>query len=242
MSANMQAGADDPLLGRRIAGKIELLELLGKGGMGRVYRAHHLFLKKHVAIKVLVGVRSANAAAADERARFEREARAASQLDHPNTVTILDYGIDGDDRLAYIAMELVEGHTLESLLAAGPLDERRALTIMAQILAALAAAHDKNILHRDMKPSNVLLVQKRDDDGVMTDFAKVCDFGLAKVVKADAPGHSLMAKLTNVGAFLGTPAYASPEQARGEPLDARGDIYACGAMLYRMLGGRAPHA
>lgn len=220
---------------------MRLFELLGKGGMGKVYRAHHLLLKKAVAIKVLQTGSSADTATEEERARFTREARAASALDHPNTVQVLDYGIDGEDRLLYIAMELIEGETLASALVRGSLEPRRACRIMAQILAGLAHAHDKGILHRDMKPGNVLLVQKKNDDGVLTDFVKVCDFGLAKVVRMEGPSSSIHAPLTELGAFLGTPTYASPEQARGETLDERTDVYSCGAIMYRMLGGTVPY-
>ncbi len=227
----------DPLIGRVIAGKMELSELLGAGAMGKVYRARHRGLDKTVAIKVLHAEASAAPTLA---ARFQAEARAASRLDHPNSLRVLDFGEDGPDALLYIAMELLEGETLQSVLARErKLAPSRAAWIMGQVCSALAAAHDQGVIHRDVKPANVILTTQRGDQGLVGDFVKVCDFGLAKVLDTHSETSS-SGPLTQQGVVLGTPAYMSPEQAKGEPVDHRADIYACGVMLYRMLSGRKP--
>jgi len=229
-------GDVDPLLSRVIAGKMELRAVLGAGAMGVVYRAHHLALDKQVAIKVL---RSEGKSDPTRARRFKAEARAASRLDHPNSVHVLDFGEDGPDGLLYLAMEFLEGEDLQNLLKRERvLAPERAARILTQVLGALAAAHDSGVIHRDMKPGNVMLLRRTDDDGRTEDFVKVCDFGLAKILDGldDASG----APLTKQGAIFGTPAYMAPEQARGEPLDGRADVYACGVILYKMLTGEAP--
>jgi hypothetical protein len=229
--------SDDPLIGRVIAGKMELLELLGAGAMGKVYRARHRGLDKIVAIKVLHAEASAAPSIA---ARFKAEARAASRLDHPNSLQILDFGEDGNDKLLYLAMEFLEGETLQSLLARHKkLSPSRAAWIMGQVCSALAAAHDRGIIHRDVKPANVMLINKRGDTGLIEDVVKVCDFGLAKILDTQDENSS-SGPLTQQGVVLGTPAYMSPEQAKGELVDHRADIYACGVILYRMLSGKKP--
>jgi serine/threonine-protein kinase len=227
----------DPLIGRVVAGKMELLELLGSGAMGKVYRAHHRALDKTVAIKVLHSESGVSPAIA---LRFKSEARAASRLDHPNSLQILDFGEDGPDHLLYIAMEFLEGVTLQSLLAReGKLTPHRTAWIMGQVCSALAAAHDQGVIHRDVKPANVILTRKRGDHGIIQDHVKVCDFGLAKVLDTD-PERSSNGPITQQGAVLGTPAYMSPEQAKGETVDHRSDVYSCGVILYRMLSGKKP--
>ncbi|MCK6546982.1 serine/threonine protein kinase, partial [Myxococcota bacterium] len=229
--------ARDPLIGRVIAGKLELVELLGAGAMGKVYRAHHRGLDKTVAIKVLHKTESLQP---DLVLRFQAEARAASRLDHPNSLRILDFGEDGADHLLYIAMEFLDGEDLASVLRReGRLDARRTGEIMVQVLAALAVAHQEGVVHRDMKPGNIMLLERFDDAGERHDFVKVCDFGLAKIL--DAPiEDSKGAPLTKQGMIMGTPAYMSPEQASGVPLDGLSDVYSCGVILYQMLAGRTP--
>jgi Tol biopolymer transport system component/predicted Ser/Thr protein kinase len=201
-------------------GPYEIIALVGKGGMGEVYRAHDPRLRRDVAIKI-------SSQRFDER--FEREARAIAALNHPNICHIYDVGPD------YLVMELVEGPTLKERIEEGaiPLDE--ALRIADQIAEALAAAHEKFITHRDLKPGNV----KIKDDGTV----KVLDFGLAKMggtptarESEDSPTFSMT--LTQTGVILGTAAYMSPEQARGKPVDARSDIWAFGVVLYEMLTAR----
>jgi serine/threonine-protein kinase len=227
----------DPLIGRVIAGKMELLEVLGSGAMGKVYRARHRGLDKMVAIKVLHPEAVASPSIAG---RFKAEARAASKLDHPNSLQILDFGEDGPDKLLYLAMEILEGDTLQSLLQRERrLTPQRAAWIMGQVCSALAAAHDRGVVHRDVKPANVMLTVKRGDEGLVSDWVKVCDFGLAKLLDSGSESSS-SGPLTQQGMVLGTPAYMSPEQAKGETVDHRSDVYSCGVILYRMLSGQKP--
>ncbi len=220
------------LIGRMIAGKMEVLEHLGGGGMGWVFSAHHHALGKKVAIKVLKRMGDPLHAK-----RFEVEARSASRLEHPNAVTILDFGEDGDDRLVYIAMEFVEGRDVDRLIRAeAPIEPRRAAALMIQALAGLASAHEAGVVHRDLKPANIMVTTRTNDDGEPEEFVKVCDFGLAKLLDPEAPTQAL----TRRGMIVGTPDYMSPEQAVGDPVDGRTDVYAAGVILYEMLTGRRP--
>ncbi|MCA9555622.1 MAG: protein kinase [Myxococcales bacterium] len=220
------------LIGRRIAGKMEVLEHLGGGGMGWVFSAYHHALGKKIAIKVLKRLGDPLHAQ-----RFALEARSASRLEHPNAVTILDFGEDGPDRLVYLAMEFLEGQDLDRIIRLeAPMEPRRAVSIMAQVLAALTSAHESGVIHRDLKPANVMVASRTDDDGELVEFVKVCDFGLAKIMDGERPGPGL----TRRGMIVGTPEYMSPEQAVGDPLDGRTDVYACGVILYEMLTGRRP--
>lgn len=222
------------MLGRVIAGKLRVESLLGVGSMGRVYRAHHLSLEKDVAIKVL---RESPLPDPTRSRRFAREAKAASRLNHPNSVAVLDFGEDGQDKLLYIAMELVRGEDLQSLIDRGTLlGVDRICQIMIQALAALAAAHDAGIIHRDMKPSNIVLVRQLNDEGEMAEVVKVCDFGVAKFQSgADTLDGGRAAQKV-----VGTPLYMSPEQATGDGLDHRTDLYSCGVIMYEMLTGQPP--
>jgi serine/threonine protein kinase len=222
------------LVGRTIAGKLELIELLGQGSMGQVYRAQHTALNKPIAIKVM---RPEMKPTEEQLARFRAEAQASSRLDHPNTVQVLDFGEDGDDKLLYIAMEFLPGEELSRPLQRdGQFEIPRACTIARQILAALSAAHDSGIVHRDIKPGNIMLVQKTTDEGDTIESVKVCDFGIAKLLIAEEG----VEPLTMEGVSLGTPAYAAPEQILGQSIDGRADLYATGVILYTMLAGQRP--
>ena len=215
--------------GSRI-GAYEIVAPLGAGGMGEVYRARDTRLRREVAIKILPEV---FALEADRRARFEREAQVLAGLNHPNIAAV--YGFEDVGSTAAIVMELVEGPTLSDLVARGPQPLPDALHIARQIALALEAAHDKNVIHRDLKPANVKLTP----EGTV----KVLDFGLAKALAGDtgAPhlteSPTMATAATRAGVILGTPAYMSPEQARGHPVDQRADIWALGCVLYELLTG-----
>lgn len=217
--------------GHVIAGRYRVEGKLGTGGIGVVYRAAQLPLERAVAVKVLhedlLELR-------ELRARFEREARVLSALSHPHVVAISDYGIDGDR--PFLAMELLEGQSLEEVVREDPLDPDRALKIATQLLRGLAFAHQKGIAHRDLKPANVYLVALGDDP----EHAKLLDFGLARVIESEGPHDVAATLLTKRGVVFGTPAYMSPEQASGATVDERSDVYSMGVLLFELLAGRRP--
>jgi serine/threonine protein kinase len=225
------------LIGRTLARKYAIEELIGSGGMGAVYRARQVALDKWVAVKVL---HREMAGEPKFVARFKREALSASRLDHPNSLRVLDFG--EDQGLLYLVMEYVEAEDLLSILdRAWPLETERIVSVVSQTLAALGVAHDLGIVHRDIKPENILVEAGVDDDGLPTDVIKVCDFGVAKLAPRGAgDADSFSPRLTVDGLAIGTPDYMSPEQARGEAVDGRSDLYSVGVVLYRMLAGRAP--
>ena len=209
----------------RLGGRYELGDLLGIGGMAVVRLASDLRLDRTVAVKVLRGELAENPTF---QTRFRREARAAASLDHPAVVSVYDAGEDTVDGLltSYIVMEYVQGQDLRALLRSGPVEPRRALEITASVLDALGTAHRNGIVHRDIKPANVMLTP--------TGAIKVMDFGVARAV-AD-----MSASLTQTAAVIGTAHYLSPEQARGDTVDARSDLYSTGCLLYELLTGRPP--
>ncbi len=224
------AAEGDALIGTVLAGRYRIEQLLGSGGMGAVYRAEHVHMRKAVAVKVL---HREMMAFPEVVARFEREAVAAGRIDHPHVVSASDFG-QLEDGSSYLALEFVEGKSLAKIVdTEGALAPDRALRITRQIAEALQAAHGVGIVHRDLKPENVMLVVKDTDP----DFVKVLDFGIAKV---KVEGNTEQQALTQLGTVFGTPEYMSPEQARGEVVDARADLYTVGVILYEMLSGVSP--
>ncbi len=217
----------DPMIGRVIAGRFHIVGPLATGGMGTLYRARQEPLGRMVALKVLG---SAALPSAEFRERFILEASATARLSHRNIVRIFDFGVT-DDGILFIAMELIEGRPLIDVIRdEAPMEPARAVHIAEQIVSALAAAHDKGIVHRDVKPANILITT----DGDHADFVKVVDFGLVKVVDADI-------STTRTGMVLGSPQYMPPEQIAGlDSTDERSDIYPVGILLFNMLTGRRP--
>ena len=223
----------DALVGRTIAGKYEVETLVGEGAMGCVYRVRQRALGTTLALKVLHRQLAGEPMFA---ARFLREAQAASRVDHPSSMRVVDFG-EEPDGLLYIAMEFVDGKTLAQIIEEdSPLPVARIVDIASQALAALAVAHDIGVIHRDLKPENIMVVRGEDDEGRTHDIVKVCDFGVAKLLEGGARGPSVTAE----GLVVGTPEYMSPEQARGETLDIRSDIYAMGVLLFHLMTGKVP--
>ena len=223
----------EAIIGRTIAGKYEVEALVGQGAMGCVYRARQCALGTTLALKVLHRQLAGEPMFA---ARFLREAQAASRIDHPSSMRVVDFG-EEPDGLLYIAMEYVDGRTLAQVIEEdAPLPVARIVDIASQALAALAVAHDLGVVHRDLKPENIMIIEGSDDEGRVHDLVKVCDFGVAKLLEGGARGPSVTAQ----GVVVGTPEYMSPEQARGESLDARSDIYAMGVLLFQLMTGKVP--
>jgi len=217
--------SSDALLGKLVDGRYEVLSVIGEGGMGTVYEVRHKALGKRFALKAL---RKDLALDAEIAARFIQEARTAAAVSHPGLVEITDFGRLESGQV-YFVMELLGGQSLAALLrTGGPLPAARGLSIVRQLVHALKAAHDASIVHRDLKPDNIH-VGRGDDEA---DLVKIVDFGLAKVI-----GSS---KLTRAGMVFGTPHYMSPEQAAGEIVDHRADIYALGIVMYEMFTGKVP--
>lgn len=216
----------DPMLGRTLDGRYQLTSRIARGGMAGVYEATDLRLDRTVAVKVMhSGMGGGPGGDAAYVARFVREARAAARLSHPNVVAVYDQG--EDDGSPYLVMELVPGHTLrDTITAQSPMAPRRALAVLEPVLGALAAAHRAGLVHRDVKPENVLI----SDEGVV----KVADFGLARAVTADT-------QHTSTGVLIGTVSYIAPEIVTEGRADARADVYAAGVLLYELLTGRKPH-
>ncbi|MBK7400956.1 MAG: serine/threonine protein kinase [Myxococcales bacterium] len=228
----MAVGSDEALLGRTIAGKFVIDSFLGGGAMGAVYKAKQTALNKVVAVKVM----HKEGFGATFGERFKREAQAASKLDHPNSLRVIDFG-EEPDGLLYIAMEYLAGRDLGHVIDnEWPIAPERSVNILSQALAALAVAHEMGIVHRDIKPENIMVLDSVNDEGHPTDLVKVCDFGIAKSTDPGTEGR----KLTTEGLVVGTPDYMSPEQARGEDVDSRSDLYSMGVILYQLLAGRAP--
>ncbi|HVR19381.1 MAG TPA: protein kinase [Polyangiaceae bacterium] len=220
----------DPLIGSIVAGRYRVERLLGSGGMGAVYRAEHVHMRKTVALKVL---HKELAGVNEIVARFEREAIAAGRVEHPNVAPATDFG-KLEDGSFYLVLEYVDGKSLRELLEQGPLAWERAVAIAKQVVSALVAAHAAGIVHRDLKPDNVMLVELSDG----SERVKVLDFGIARVTLSDAKPDAT--HLTKVGAVMGTVAYMSPEQALGDDVDERTDLYALGVIVHEMISGHIP--
>ncbi|HEY8924643.1 MAG TPA: serine/threonine-protein kinase, partial [Polyangia bacterium] len=218
----------DPLIGAVLGDRYLIVSQIGVGGMGAVYRAEHTTLKRELAIKVLLPEFGGK----DEFVRrFEREAESASRLSHPHIIAVTDFGRTPEG-LLFLAMEYLDGRSLTSLIREGPLGVARALGIARQILAGLNRAHGAGVVHRDLKPDNIMLIDREGN----RDFVKILDFGIAKVTDP-APGREA---LTQAGMVFGTPEYLSPEQALGDTIDARADLYALGVIMFEMLAGQRP--
>ncbi|MCS6914285.1 MAG: protein kinase [Myxococcales bacterium] len=223
-----------------IDGRYRIERLIGCGGMGAVYEAEHMAIRKKVALKILHRPFSQQA---DLVARFRREAQAASRVGHPNIIDVTDFGYTPDGS-AYLVMEHLTGMDLGQVLGAGRrLPIQRALRIAVQLVQALAAAHQAGVIHRDLKPENIFLLHPEESEGPaergqpspLRDFVKVLDFGIAMRIEPSVP-----IRLTEPGLTVGTPSYMAPEQATGARVDGRADIYAVGTILYEMIGGRVP--
>jgi len=222
------ANQPDPLIGKTVDGRFKIIGVIARGGMGKVYRAEQAPLGRICALKVL-SPKYEGDRDPEFHKRFFLEASIAAKLSHPNTVTVFDYGQSDD--IYYIAMEYVDGKTLHRVLRQeGPFGEGRACHIARQICRSLREAHGIGVVHRDLKPGNVLLTQHGDEG----DNVKVLDFGLVKDVTGEAE------ELTQQGLFMGSPKYMAPEQIVGADVSARTDIYSLGVMLYEMLCGKVP--
>ncbi len=225
----------DPLVGKLLSDRYRIDKLLGEGGMGRVYAAEHILMRKRVAVKIL---HRELTRMPDVVSRFEREAMAAANIEHPNVATATDFGHLPDGSL-FLVLEYVQGSGLRSEIERSPMPIERALHIARQIVSALGAAHARGIVHRDLKPENVMLV----DRGPENDFVKVLDFGIAKVPIQEISERGSVRPgqvITKVGMVFGTPEYMAPEQALGQDVDGRSDLYGVGIMLFEMLSQVRP--
>ncbi len=245
----------DPVEGRCLGGKLLVGERIGSGALGAVYRAKHVLLPQPIAVKVL---HPHCRAEPTYRARFLAEAQSASMLDHPNLVRVVDFGEERGG-LMWLAMELLDGRSIDTVqhdLEGGRFSVERAVAILLDVCAGLAHAHERGVVHGDVKPSNVVLVMHTSDDGEALERAKLCDFGVARFRApslaaergdevTETPSQRRMESGTQpsfhaAGAFGGTPAYMSPEQCVGDELDARSDVYSCGVLFHELITGEVP--
>ncbi|HEX4351738.1 MAG TPA: serine/threonine-protein kinase, partial [Polyangiales bacterium] len=215
---------EDPFVGRTIAGRYRIEELLGSGGMGTVYRARHQIIGRDVALKFLEPSLVKNER---QRKRFLGEARAANQINHEHIIDITDFG-ETEDGLVYLVMEYLEGRTLSDEIELGPIAPRRALRIAVQVALGLARAHELGVVHRDIKPANIYLVRRKAD----ADFVKILDFGVARIEQD--------MRITTQGSIVGTPEYIAPEQIHHSSAQPSADLYSLGCVLYEMLTARLP--
>ncbi|MEQ8273349.1 MAG: serine/threonine-protein kinase [Deltaproteobacteria bacterium] len=224
--SNDEPKAEDRV-GATVASKYELLRLLGEGGMGAVYEAHHAYTDRRVALKLLHAHFAKNPAV---RERFLREAKAAGALQHRCIANVLDAGADVDGTL-YVVFEFLDGEDLACLIEDSRITPRRLLDVLIDVLSGLEAAHGRGIIHRDVKPANIYIVRERDGG----QHAKLLDFGVARVTE-----RRDQRRLTQAGTVVGTPYYMSPEQMYGEDIDGRADLWAVGVVLFLGLTGRLP--
>jgi hypothetical protein len=230
-----EKGSGVGIEGTVLDSKYRVLRLIGEGGMGAVYEAEHVKVHRHVAVKFLAAELARDVSAV---ARFQREAEAAGRIGHDNICEVFDFGV-GPNGLPYFVMPLLKGRALSAAICeAGRFPPARACDVGAQALSALAEAHAAGIIHRDLKPDNIFLIRVGDRE----DFVKLLDFGVSKIMRSPTlGGEGGSPPLTKTGSVLGTPAYMSPEQARGlKDIDARVDVYAVGVILYEMLTGHRP--
>ena len=231
----LKRGADeDRLIGQVLAGKYRIDEKIDEGGMGCVYRATHVLMEKIVAVKVLHP-----ALAADDKivARFTREAKAASRISHPHAINVTDFGED-EKGIVYLVMEYLRGRTLKDIVRSeGPMPLARVVEIVRQVSGALEAAHSEGVVHRDLKSDNIMLEEAAGGG----DWAKVLDFGIAKIQQTAQSVHETDPGLTSPNLIIGTPQYMSPEQcSQASNIDTRSDIYSFGVIIYEMLAGHVP--
>ena len=222
----------DALIGVTLAERYRITRRIGEGGMGVVYAADHVVIGKVFAVKVL---REKYAERPELAARLRNEAQLASSIQHAHIIDVIDFGAIPDGR-TFVVMEFLEGEPLSARVHSGPLPEPKVIDLALQIASALGAAHAKGIVHRDVKPENLFIIQRSG-----ADFVKVVDFGISRALKLDESGNPVALRLTQTGMVLGTPLYMSPEQARGDDdLDERVDVYALGVILYECLTGDVP--
>jgi eukaryotic-like serine/threonine-protein kinase len=218
----------DPLVGTTLAGNYEILEFLGQGGMGVVYKARHALMDRIVAIKMLQAALISDSMSVK---RFQQESKAASRISHPNVISVYDFGISPTGQ-PYIVMDFLAGTSLSSIIKTdGQVSVERTIKILAPACDGLHHAHRQGVIHRDLKPSNIVLIEFNGEK----DFVKVVDFGVAKIT-----GSTESQRLTQFGEVCGSPVYMSPEQCRGEDLDRRSDIYSMGCVIYETLTGQLP--
>jgi serine/threonine protein kinase len=229
---SLRPGGSESLVGEVLGGRYLIERLIGEGGMGAVYQAEHTHMRKRLAVKILHPEMSR---LPEVVARFEREAMAAAHIEHPNVAAATDFG-KLEDGSFFLVLEYVEGRSLRDDMNEGRLELGRALHIARQIASALGRAHSIGIVHRDLKPENVMLVAREGD----ADYVKVLDFGIAKVPVGELGGETKGQALTQLGMVYGTPEYMAPEQALGQPVDARADLYSLGVILFEMLTGVRP--
>src|SRR5215218_4689416 len=228
-----RAGNEDRLIGQVLAGKYRIDDKIDEGGMGCVYRATHVLMEKVIAVKVLHP-----ALAADDKivARFTREAKAASRISHPHAINVTDFG-ESENGIVYLVMEYLRGRTLKDIVrSGGPLTLLRTVEIARQVAGALDAAHAEGVFHRDLKSDNIML-----EEATGGDWAKVLDFGIAKIQQTERNIHETDPGLTSPNLIIGTPQYMSPEQcSQASDIDTRSDVYSFGVILYEMLAGHVP--